>query len=300
MKVLFLFCPPFFLFFLQAHAQRGFFVKSVDNTAIYVEEAGQGDPVVLLAGGPGMEPDYLRPLVQRLAATHRCLLLHQRGTGRTQVEANPKTITIAQYIADIEALRQHIKAKQLTVLGHSWGGMLGQLYAGQHPGHVKRLLLLLDSGGPSLAFTVFYNDNILMRLRETDLQALQDAERNGDFARIIHLITPGYFYDRSRGLAFQKVAAPLNKNAGRINELLLTEYGQLGDQVATQLAQYKGPVCLIQGRQDPIGESTAYEIRGILPQTESHFIERSGHFPWLEGEKAAETFFERLNQCVAR
>src|SRR5277367_1746787 len=48
------------------------------------EEYGAGKPVVLLGGGPGMNPAYLAPVAGMLAAAGRqVLLLDQRGTGRS-------------------------------------------------------------------------------------------------------------------------------------------------------------------------------------------------------------------------
>ena len=99
-------------------------------------------------------------------------------------------------------------------------------------------------------------------------------------------------------MAFQRVATPPNQQAGRINQLLLEQYGALGKLIAARLGQYKGPVCIIQGRQDPIDESTAYEIKQSLPQAEVYFIERSGHLPWLEASSSVESFFNGLRQCV--
>ena len=293
----FLFGLLLYLPALTTQAQKGFFIKSADSTPVYVEETGQGNPIVFLAGGPGIEPEYMMSIMQQLAPTNRCLLLHQRGTGRTKVDSlNKQTLALERYIADIEAVRQYIKADQITLVGHSWGGMLGQLYTGQHPQQVKRLLLI-GSGGPSLQFATFYSDNILMRLRETDLQAFKKAQDRGNFSEIIQALTPGYFYDRNQGLAFQRVATPPNQNAGRINQLLLDQYGALGKTIALRLTQYKGPVCIIQGRQDPIDESTAYEIKQALPQAEVYFIERSGHLPWLEAPLSVQSFFKRLIQC---
>jgi pimeloyl-ACP methyl ester carboxylesterase len=45
---------------------------------------------------------------------------------------------------------------------------------------------------------------------------------------------------------------------------------------------------VLHGRQDAIPASVAYEIREAMPQLELRFIEKSGHFPWLE--QAEETF----------
>jgi len=50
------------------------------------------------------------------------------------------------------------------------------------------------------------------------------------------------------------------------------------------LKKYTGTVHIIQGRQDPIGESTVYEIQELLPQSQVTFIEKCGHFPWWKNE----------------
>jgi proline iminopeptidase len=45
-------------------------------------------------------------------------------------------------------------------------------------------------------------------------------------------------------------------------------------------------VLIVQGRQDVLGESTPREIHRVLPQSRVEFIERCGHFPWIEQPRA--------------
>ncbi len=68
--------------------------------------------------------------------------------------------------------------------------------------------------------------------------------------------------------------------------------------IALGLKKYKGSVYLVQGRQDPMDASTAFEIRNILPGTVIHFVEKSGHFPWLEGDDQATDFFTTIKQWL--
>ena len=44
------------------------------------DHPGEGTPVVLLHGGPGV-PDYLEPVAQMLAPPHRAITFDQRGVG---------------------------------------------------------------------------------------------------------------------------------------------------------------------------------------------------------------------------
>jgi hypothetical protein len=53
-----------------------------DCKSLDYQEYGTGKPIVLLAGGPGMNPAYMVPVAKMLASGgRRVLLLHQRGTG---------------------------------------------------------------------------------------------------------------------------------------------------------------------------------------------------------------------------
>jgi pimeloyl-ACP methyl ester carboxylesterase len=48
------------------------------------------------------------------------------------------------------------------------------------------------------------------------------------------------------------------------------------------LANVQCRTLALHGRQDPIPASVVYEIREAMPHLELRFIERSGHFPWIE------------------
>jgi proline iminopeptidase len=63
---------------------------------------------------------------------------------------------------------------------------------------------------------------------------------------------------------------------------VMTDLRQQKFDLRIGLAQVHCRTLVVHGRQDAIPESVAYEIRGAMPQLELHFIERSGHFPWLE------------------
>ena len=49
--------------------------KSSDGTEIYYEEYGQGKTLILLAGGPGLNPDYLKGFYDKLSKKYRCIIL---------------------------------------------------------------------------------------------------------------------------------------------------------------------------------------------------------------------------------
>ena len=51
--------------FVSAQTLKSF--ESSDGTEIYYEEFGQGKTLILLSGGPGLNPDYLKELSTTLS-----------------------------------------------------------------------------------------------------------------------------------------------------------------------------------------------------------------------------------------
>jgi proline iminopeptidase len=106
--------------------------------------AGAGDPIVLLHGGPGV-PDYLGPVAALLAPRHRVITFDQRGVGASKVRTGE--YRLAAYLGDLEAIRAWLGVERLHLFGHSWGGLLGQLYAAAYPTHTGSLFLCNPSTG---------------------------------------------------------------------------------------------------------------------------------------------------------
>ncbi len=109
---------------------------------LYYEQRGEtaGIPVLILHGGPG---SGCSPLMAGFfdAQRFRVILLDQRGSGKSRPAGCCEENTTPALIDDIEVLRRHLGIDRWLVMGGSWGGTLGILYAAAHPGQVSGLLL---------------------------------------------------------------------------------------------------------------------------------------------------------------
>ena len=83
-----------------------------------------------------------------------------------------------------------------------------------------------------------------------------------------------------------------------LSQYTVPNYFLLQDERVDLLRNYHNIVHIIQGRQDPMGESTVFEIKEIMPQAQIHFIEKCGHFPWLENEKQIKEFYQLLRNAL--
>ena len=269
-----------------ALAQNGTFISA--GLELHYRSAGTGTHAVLLSGGPGFTVDYMVPVGDFLPADYRRIFLEQRGTGKSRpASLSPETMTLETVVEDLEALRLHLKQDRILLIGHSWGGMLAMAYAVAHPDRVDRLILI-GSGGPTLEFTQWFGDNIETRLRPEDVEARRYwrlAAKNGvdpNKAGLeqIRAITPGYFFDLQKGLEF---AAALKDGALQqdVNGMLFGDLAKRYD-LRDGLKKLTRPVLIVQGHQDPIGDKTAEDIHALIQGSTLAYINKAGHFPWLE------------------
>lgn len=100
----------------------------------------EGAPVVWLHGGPGSSAS---PLHRRFFDPEAFWIIQfdQRGCGRSRPQGEIQQNETRDLIADIERLRIHLGLSVWSVVGGSWGGALGLLYAMAHPERVQRMLL---------------------------------------------------------------------------------------------------------------------------------------------------------------
>lgn len=112
-----------------------------DGTELAYHVRGEGEPLLCVPGGPMRASAYLGDL-GGLAAHRRLVLLDLRGTGGSEVPADPATYRVDRQVADVEALRDHLGLDRLDLLAHSAGGDLALLYAARHPQRVRTLTLV--------------------------------------------------------------------------------------------------------------------------------------------------------------
>lgn len=270
--------------------------ESTDGTQIFYEDLGKGETIILLSGGPGLNSDYLKELYKVLKNKYRCIILHQRGTGKSLLkEVNKETVNMSRYIEDMNGLYNELGEEAFTLVGHSWGGMLSFSYAANQPDKVKKIILL-NTGGITENFFKWFGSNLSMRLYPEDLK-LREAQIENKRATLT-AIWPGYFYSRESALKTRPALDYKFYNQSGINPLTAGDWVKRRDDRVEKLKSFKAPVFLITGRQDPIGESVVYEVKDILPQTDYYFIEECGHFPWLEGDKQAKLLFELFDKSM--
>jgi pimeloyl-ACP methyl ester carboxylesterase len=105
----------------------------------YYEIRGTGEPLLLLHGGLG-SIEMFGPVMPILAEGRRVIAVDLHGHGRTPLGNRP--IDLIDQGDDMAALLDSLGVRQADVIGYSMGGGVAFRLAVQHPGKVRRLVLV--------------------------------------------------------------------------------------------------------------------------------------------------------------
>jgi proline iminopeptidase len=108
---------------------------------VYYEIVGHGPPLMIVHGGPGASHDYFLPYLLPLARQNRLVFIDERGSGRSEKLDDPIGYTVENMVEDVEAVRRELGLGKVSLLGHSYGGVLAQAYALKYQLNLTHLIL---------------------------------------------------------------------------------------------------------------------------------------------------------------
>jgi len=115
-----------------------------DGRILSYRDRGSGPPIVLLPGGPGLDPETYFASTDLLGFCQ--ILFCPRGTGESDPPANPDGYRMAANVDDVEDLRRHLDLDRLRLCGSSHGASIALAYASAYPDRVERMVL---TAGPA-------------------------------------------------------------------------------------------------------------------------------------------------------
>ena len=121
-----------------------------DGRTVEWETIGDGPPLMWVEGGPGLWAHQARPEAELMSNMFRCHLVNAPGCGRTTRPTDMNAYGLTEIIAFFDAVRQRLGLEQVTVMGHSWGGLVAAAWALAHPESVERLVIIDGYAGERL------------------------------------------------------------------------------------------------------------------------------------------------------
>lgn len=159
--------------------QEGF--VDAHGVLIYYKIVGHGAPLLIVHGGPGASHDYLLPYLLPLARTNKLIFIDERGSGRSEKLEDASQYTVENMVEDVENVRQALGLGKISLLGHSYGGVLAQAYAFKYQRNLTHLIL-----GGTFYSTAEMNKvlaNEKHNMTPEALQKLEALEKTGLFGK---------------------------------------------------------------------------------------------------------------------
>jgi len=105
----------------------------------HYEVMGNGDPLLMISG-LGSTIDNWNCVASQLAQSFTLILIDNRETGQSVAKRTPQVIS--DLASDVVELLDHLQLDRAHVLGLSFGGIIAQRFAIDHPSRVDRLVLM--------------------------------------------------------------------------------------------------------------------------------------------------------------
>ncbi|MBI4286081.1 MAG: alpha/beta hydrolase [Chloroflexi bacterium] len=248
--------------------------------------------IAVLHGGPGA-PGEMAPVARELAAIGGVL------------EPLQTAQSIEGQVAELHTVLAESGNPPVTLIGWSWGAMLGFIFAAQHPSLVSKLILV-SSG----VYEEKYAENImptrLGRLSEGEraevqslLQALDNPaaeDKNTLMARLGRIIAKADSYDP---LPDSGEAPECNYDTYQCVWQQATALRKSGELLALG-KKIRCPVVAIHGDYDPHPfDGVKVPLSGVLKDFRFILLRKCGHCPWRERQARGE-FYRILEEEIGQ
>lgn len=273
----------------------------VNGARLWVVTYGQGDPLIIIPGGPGSAHKSYRRF-DSLAHSSTLIYFDAFGRGKSDTAKELSEYSLERDIDDIEGLRKSLSLGMVNVLGHSYGGLVAQGYALKYPQHLKHLVLANtfhsylmwqendDNSNREIKTNYPEVWDTLMKIREKGYVS-SDMLHQEIYSRVpygfLYSYNPDNFLLVTQGKAAKQYPNPNN------TRLYYQMVGKDGDFIVgsdignfdfrTRLKELKMPVLIYGGRYDRVAVPwMMVKFKEYCPQAKFLFFERSGHNPQVE------------------
>jgi len=271
---------------------------------IYYQTLGQGAPLLIVHGGPGASHDYFLPYLLPLARHHKLIFIDERGSGKSEKLDDPSGYTVENMVEDTEAVRQGLKLGRISLLGHSYGGVLAQAYALKYQANLTHLILCSTFYSTNKMNEVFRRmlGDMTPELRDRTL-SLEKAGLYGkgkDYEKnrysneyMIAAWAEGYFpylYQRRPDPNYDPIA-----NGNMSWDLYREMWGSNGEYVidgnlksveyADRLNTINVPTLITAGDRDECAPSLSEDMHRLIGGSKLVIFPQSGHMNFVDQPK---------------
>ena len=288
---------------------------------VFTQKIGNGDvPLLLLHGGPENTHEYFENFPQHLRKAGVTVYFYDQLGSYYSDAPNDSTIwNIDRFVEEVEEVRKGLDLDQFYLLGHSWGGMLAELYAAKYGQHLKGLILSNVPGffanDATYLNAIIDSVDQVVRKRTTLMPKFRDNKGQIDsISRGLRLVdtaahnTLARQYNKAadslfgRTMFYRKegeMPDPLVRNFKHIRYESLEKYrfNPFGGDYQTALKQIETPTLLIGGKNDFLQPESYGDITKLMTRAKVRvYLSPTGaHFTMWDDP---ENYFRELSRFI--
>lgn len=260
---------------------------AVNGTRLFVHREGRGEPLLVVHGGPLLDHGYLVEPLRPLGADYELIFYDQRLSGRSSGIVDSASVSLDNFVADIEGLRRKLGLDRLHLMGHSWGGLLAVKYALDHPSRL-RSLVLVSPMAPSAELWQQEETTNRAEIAPEDtagmgrLRASEAFERREPAAveRMLRLSFRSQFADPSKASSLRFHIEEDYRERSR-------QFGFLTDDLSRYdltdaLPGMRVPALVVYGASEVGAKLGGDTLRALLPDVTVEVMSEAGHFAFRE------------------
>lgn len=225
----------------------------INNVNINYERYNEkADKTLIFLHGWGQNIEMMLPIAKPFIQSFDVIIIDLPGFGKSEEPKYPWTVN--DYVEMLHTLIKKLKIKNVSLIGHSFGGKISLLYASKYD--VKKLVLLASPYKKEIK-----KESLKLKTLKT-LKKIPGLNKLEDFAKK-HIGSTDY------------------KNASPIMREILVNTVNL--DITEEAKKVKSPTLLIWGTNDEaVNIKEAYELESIIKDAGLVVYEGLTHYAYLE------------------
>ncbi|MEP2671050.1 MAG: alpha/beta fold hydrolase [Cyclobacteriaceae bacterium] len=262
-------------------------LTELNGTQLFVKTTGQGEPIIVVHGGPGMNHTYFLPHLNKLSKKFQVTYYDQRASGQSATP-DPSTISLQTFAEDIDAIRKHLGHDQIYLLAHSWGALPAVSYGLRYPDNVKGIIFCNP-----IPFNKEYDEE-MKEMQQSKLVGSDSTDRSiiigspnfkagksSAYKKLLLLSFRHSFYKKSN---YPQLSFEIPANYKVASQAL---YTGLGSELRSydyyaEVKKFSFPVLILHGSADAIPLRASQQAMENLPNATLAAFKKSGHFIFIE------------------
>ena len=233
-----------------------------------------------------MSSYYFNDSFRFLEKDYQVIFYDQRGSGFSQIKPDLKYYHFDELVKELEAVRKEVLMEdKITVIGHSFGGLLALRYAIDYAKHIDKMILIssLPAKAPGRRKTIDFRS--LLNLLPPEM-ANKVATQGG------YLLLRGTFYDKKN---YNKLR--LGYTSYATSEAVSESF--TGYDYSRELGQSSVKTLIIYGEADIFSEEVPKALHQLIHDSRLVKFNKSGHWVFLEEPDRCRKDWLRQRPCAA-